>query len=332
MTTPTGLTKTGGPAAVSNPSQYDAMPPAGAAKSGGPVTVSGPNFTALIAQEEQNKFASELTGANRDAFVALNSLFTSYGLSTLAPKIFGYIQNGYSADTISLLLQQTAEYKTRFAGNELRAKQGLAVLSPADYLATEASYRQVMASAGLPPSFYDQPSDFASWIGGDVSPTEIQSRVQLATAATTAADPYLKQQLAAFYGVDDSHLTAYFLDQSKALPLLQKQEQAAQFGAEAARRGLLSDKDSMMDYVNQGFTQSQASQGFQQVAAELPNLQALAARFGTTFSQSEEESTVFGTNASSLDKKTGLASSERAMFSGNAGAAGNGLSAGYKAT
>jgi hypothetical protein len=47
-----------------------------------------------------------------------------------------------------------------------------------------------MASAGLPKSFYDSPSDYATWIGGDVSPTEIKSRVDLATAATTAADPY----------------------------------------------------------------------------------------------------------------------------------------------
>lgn len=277
-------------------------------------------------------FASELTGANRDAFVALNSLFTSYGLGTLAPKIFSYIQNGYSADTIALLLQDTSEYKTRFAGNEARKKAGLAVLSPADYLATEASYRQIMASAGLPPSFYDSPTDFANWIGGDVSPTEIKSRVDLATAATTAADPYLKQQMAAFYGVDDAHLTAYFLDQTKALPLLQKQEAAATVGAEAARRGLLSDQSRMMDYVNQGFSQSQASQGFQQVADELPNLQALAARFGTTFGQAEEESTVFGTNADSLNKKRGLASQERAMFGGNAGGAAAGLSAGYRAT
>jgi hypothetical protein len=277
-------------------------------------------------------FADQLTGANRDAFVALNSLFSSYGLATLAPKIFSYIQNGYSADTIALLLQDTAEYKTRFAGNELRKKQGLPVLNPADYLATEASYRQIMASAGLPKSFYDSPSDYATWIGGDVSPTEIKSRVDLATAATTAADPYLKQQMAAFYGVDDAHLTAYFLDQTKALPLLQKQEAAAQFGAEAARRGLLSDPTRMMDYVNQGFSQGQASQGFQQVADELPNLQALAERFGTTFGQTEEESTVFGTNANSLTKKKGLASQERAQFGGNAGSAAAGLSAGYKAT
>lgn len=292
---------------------------------GGATAVSG-------LQSQQDQFASELTGANRDAFLALNSLFTSYGLSTLAPKIFSYIQNGYSADTISLLLQETTEYKTRFAGNELRTKAGLAVLSPADYLATEASYRQIMSSAGLPASFYDSPSDYANWIGGDVSPTEIKSRVDIASADTASKDPYLKAQLAAFYGIDDAHLTAYFLDQSKALPILQRQEAAAQFGAEAARRGLLSNATQMESYVDQGFSQSQASQGFQQVAEELPNLQALAARFGTTFSQGEEEGTVFGTTASAVDKKKGLASQERAMFSGSSGAAGAGLSAGYRAT
>jgi hypothetical protein len=277
-------------------------------------------------------FEDQLSGANRDAFVALNTLFTGYGLATLAPKIFSYIQNGYSADTIALLLQDTAEYKQRFAGNELRKKQGLAVLNPADYLATEASYRQIMASAGLPKSFYDTPQDFTNWIGGDVSPTEIKSRVDLAVAATTQADKYTKQQLAAYYGVDDSHLTAYFLDQSRALPLLQKQEQAAQFGAEAARRGLLSDRASMEDYVSQGFTQSQAAQGFQQVAEELPNLQALAARYGTVFGQKEEEQSVFGTGASAVTKKRGLASQERAMFGGSSGGAAAGLSAGYRAT
>lgn len=295
----------------------------------GTVTVTAPPN---VPDPSIQKFTDALTGANRDAFVALNSLFTSFGLSTLAPKIFSYIQNGYSADTISLLLQESPEYKTRFAGNAARTKAGLAVLSPADYLATEASYRQVMASAGLPPSFYDTPSDFATWIGGDVSPTEIKSRVDLEAANVAAADPYKKQMLAAFYGVDDSHLVAYYLDQQRALPILQKQEAAAAFGAEAARRGLLTDRQRMEDYVAQGFSQSQAAQGFQQVAEELPNLQALAQRFGTTFGQTEEEGTVFGTTADAVDKKKGLASQERAMFSGASGAAGAGLSAGYRAT
>lgn len=287
---------------------------------------------AAFGNSDRASLADQLTGANRDAFIALNTLFSSYGLGSLASKIFSYIQNGYSADTISLLLQETPEFKARFAGNELRKKAGLPVLSPADYLATESSYRQIMASAGLPPSFYDQPADFANWIGGDVSPTEVKGRVDLAVAATTTADKYTRQQLAAYYGVDDAHLTAYFLDQTKALPLLQKQEAAAAFGGEAARRGLLSNRQAMEDYVSQGFTQSQASQGFQQVADELPNLQALAERFGTTFGQAEEESTVFGTNTNSLAKKRGLASQERALFGSRSGGAAAGLSGGYRQT
>lgn len=289
-----------------------------------PVAPKSPVHSASAALPSSN-FADELSGANRDAYIALNDLFTSYGLGTLAPKIFSYIQNGYSADTIALLLQETPEYKTRFAGNELRKKAGLAVLSPADYLSTEAAYRQVMASAGLPKGFYDSPTDFAKWIGSDVSPTEIKSRVDIAVQNTTNADPFVKQQLAAFYGIDESSLTSYFLDQSKSLPLLQKQEAAAQFGAEAARRGLLTDKQRMEDYVNQGFTQQQASQGFEQVAEELPNLQALASRWGVAFNQTEEEGSVFGISPQAVAKKKALASQERALFGGSNAASPGGL-------
>ena len=266
-----------------------------------------------------------LTGANRDAYDLLTNLFAGYGLGSLAPKIYDYIVNGYSADTISILLEQTPEYKQRFAGNELRTKAGLAVLSPQDYLNTEASYRQVMASAGLPASFYDSPSDFAQWIGNDVSPTEIQSRVQLATAATVNAPPEMKQALQAFYGIDESSITAYFLDQTRALPLLTKQAQAATFGAEALQRGLLADRGRMEDYVNEGLTQSTISSGFQKVAADLPNLQALAQRFGTTFSQAEDEGDVFGTNSQAAAKVKRLASQERGLFGGTSSASSGGL-------
>lgn len=277
-------------------------------------------------------FEDQLHGADRDAFLALNTLFKSYGLDTLAPKIFEYIKSGYSGDTIAILLQDTKEYKDRFAGNEARKKAGLPVLNPAEYLATESAYRQVMAAAGLPKGFYDQPSDFTKWIGTDVSPTEIKGRVDLAVASTSQANDYVKQQLAAFYGVDEAGIAAYFLDQNKALPLLEKQQKAAAFGAEAARRGLLSDRSRMEDYVTSGLSQSAASQGFQQVAEELPNLQALAARFGTTFNQFDEEQAVFGTSAASATKRRGLASQERALFAGSQGSTSGGLSQGYRAT
>lgn len=302
--------------ATTNPRMTGSQPPAKRTTATGVATGPGTTSTDL---------AGALTGESRDAFVALVDEFTKFGLGTLAPKIFTYIQNGYNADTIALLLQDTAEYKQRFAGNEQRRKNGLAVLNPGDYLATEAAYRQVMASAGLPKGFYDSPTDFSSWIGGDVSPTEIKSRVDLAVAATTMAAPDVKNQLAYFYGVDNAGLTAYFLDQSKALPLLQKQEQAAQFGAEAAKRGLATDRQRMEDYVTSGFTQSQASQGFQQVAMELPSLQAISDRWGVDFGQVDEEQAVFGTNATAANKRKGLASQERALFGGSSGATPGGL-------
>jgi|SRR5215216_2530516 len=76
----------------------------------------------------------KLSGAQRDAYLALKSLFDGYGLGTLATKILEFVQNGYSSDTISVLLQETTEYKQRFAGNEKRKAAGLPVLRPGDYL------------------------------------------------------------------------------------------------------------------------------------------------------------------------------------------------------
>src|SRR5690242_4086464 len=80
--------------------------------------------------EVTGQYDKLLTGSNRDAVMALETLFKSYGLESLAGKIYSYVKHGYSADTISILLQDTPEYKQRFKGNEARVKAGLPVLSP----------------------------------------------------------------------------------------------------------------------------------------------------------------------------------------------------------
>src|SRR5665647_935497 len=136
-----------------------------------------------------------LEGADRDAFVAITETLKAYGLETLAPAVLGFIQQGYSSDTVGVLLQQTDAYKTRFAANESRRQKNLPVLSPAEYLATERSYRQVMSAAGLPIGFYDNPSDFQAFLENDVSPVEVQDRVQSATDMVSKLDPATKSCL-----------------------------------------------------------------------------------------------------------------------------------------
>lgn len=285
--------------------------------------------------EASGQYEKLLTGANRDAFAALKALFNGYGLGSLAGKIYDYAKQGYGADTISLLLQDTKEYKQRFAANEMRTKKGLPVLSPAEYLSLEQSYRQIMQDSGLPKGFYDNPADFTNWISGDVSPTEVKGRVDLATGNLMQSSPQTIQALKDMYGVDQSYITAYFLDRNRALPLLQKQAQAAQFGGEALKRGLTTNTQDLEDFVTAGLSLGQVSAGFQAVAEALPNIQAIALRYGEKpFSQQELERDIVGGQATALGetRRKRLASQERALFSGFGGATAQGLSTSFQPT
>ncbi len=285
--------------------------------------------------EVSGQYEKLLTGENRDAYASLKSLFNQFGLGSLAPKIYEYAKQGYGADVISLMLQDTKEYRERFSANEVRAKNGMGVLTPAEYLQTEQAYRQILSSAGLPKGFYDSVTDFSRWIAGDVSPTEVKDRVDLAVANTMQANNSTVKALQQLYGVDNAHVVAYFLDSKQALPLLQKQAQAAQFGGEALKRGLQLNQGNLENFVTAGLSQSQVSQGFQTVAEALPNIQAIAARYGENpFSQGELERDIIGGQATSLGetRRKRLASQERALFSGYSGASPGGLSSGYQQT
>jgi hypothetical protein len=289
--------------------------------------------------EVSGQYDKLLSGANRDAFLSLKSLFGQFGLDSLAGKIYDYVKQGYGADTIGLLLQDTKEYKTRFAGNEARIKAGLPVLSPADYLSTESSYRQILSSAGLPKGFYDNPADFQNWIAGDVSPTEIKDRVDLATAATSQANPEYKNALFQMYGINEADLTAYFLDRKTAEPILKKQAAAGAIGAAAIRRGFAANTLDLESYATIGITADQAEQAYSQIADGFESMLGIAGRYGTNWSQREAEQEVFTPGAaasvgaeSAAEKGKRLKSQERAAFAGQQGSSVQGLNAGYSAT
>lgn len=236
------------------------------------------------------------------------------------------------------------EYKQRFSGNEMRRKAGLAVLAPAEYLAVEAAYRQILDGAGMPRGFYDSPDDFSKWIGADVSPTEVKSRTDLAVAATSQSNTNTRRALSLLYGVNEGDLAAYFLDRDRALPLLQKRAQAAQFGAEALKRNLLADRQNLEDYVTAGLSLERVSKGFQDIAETLAPLQSIAGRFGETFTQREAEKDLIEGGVSGFPteprfmaenptaKRKRLASYERGLFGGSRGSSSAGLSGGYRQT
>lgn len=265
-----------------------------------------------------------LAGTERDAFMAINALFKQYDLGGLAGKIFEFVKNGYSADTISILLQDSKEYKERFAGNEARKAAGLPVLSAGEYLATEAGYRQIMESAGLPRGFYDQHSDFNQWIAKNVSPSEIQSRVDLATQATVLSNANYRKALNQM-GISDSDLTSYFLDPDKALPYIQKAAATAAIGAQALAQGLSFDQRYAEQLATGGITADQAKEGYAAIGSELDTMKQLGGMYGEQWTQRESEEAMFEGTSAAVGKKKRLASQERGAFSGQAGAARGGL-------
>lgn len=263
------------------------------------------------------------SGEQRNAFAALTAIFTEYGLGTLAPKIAEFIRNGYSGDTIGLLLRETPEYKQRFAANESRRAKGLPVLSPAEYLATERSYRQIMQAAGLPPGFYDSDDDFRRFLENDVSPQEIQQRVTAASDFVNSAPEEAKAFYRQWYTTGD--MVAFALDPDRAAPLVGKAFAASRIGGSAQAHGLDVGRDYAERIANAGFDESQASQGFGMIQQTLDNDMKLAALSGESLTAGDLMDEIFMQDGSVTQKRRRLSEQEQARFGGASAVSGSTL-------
>jgi hypothetical protein len=265
--------------------------------------------------------------ANRDAAQILTDLFTQYGLGSLSGQIVNFIQQGYSADAISIMLQQTPEYKQRFSANEARLKKGLPALSPAEYIATERSYRQVMSAAGLPLGFYDQTSDFQKFLENDMSPTELKSRVDTASQAVRQAPSETLDYMKQWYNEGD--LIAFALDPNRAEPLVEQRIKAAEAAGVGKGQGVNLDQSTAELIGAQGQSFDQIRQGMGFVGSELQNTSKLSAIYGgDDVTQGDLVKEVFLDDAQAAKKRQGLASKERAAFGGSGGAGTSSLSSG----
>jgi len=337
---PAGATTAPTVAAAPVVSQPVAVPAAPAAPAAAPVA---PVANVTIPQ-----------GTDQNALQMLSSLFQGYGLTgDIAGGITGLLQGGLTSDTIQAILespnpsqalsgmnltpaQQSAagnlvsSWQARFSGNAARIKAGLTPLSPADYINTENSYKAVMQQAGLPAASMD-PAYLGQLIGRDVSPAETQQRVSAAMTALQSEDPQVIAQLQSQYGLSTGTIAMHLLDPNLASNVIQQEVTAAQIGAEAARQNVNiayggTGPMSAMSLAAQGITQSQAAQGFQNIATQINPLQSLAGRYAGYTSPETVGAALgaatFGTQgaAQAQQELERLKTQEVSAFSGSAGA------------
>ena len=259
--------------------------------------------------------APGMSQEQQSAWAYMQGLLDSVGLGSLAGTLQTLINNGMTdAASLQLELQNTNEWKVRFAGNEKLKAAGLPVLSVAEYLSVERSYAQIMKNYGLPTGFYDDPSDFAQMIGGSISARELEQRVGAWADLANREDPAIKEQLRSM-GIADGDLIAYMMDPARAQPLIQKTYQQALLGGAARREGL--DTSGVNRLVEAGITEREAMQGYGVIGDAMPDIKNLGDIYGEEVTQTDLEDEVFMNSGGKKRKR--LASRERARFSGTSG-------------
>jgi hypothetical protein len=274
-----------------------------------PVTPTTPVTPPETAEEKAIRLANEREDARdalaisrrrQDARSTINTVLATYGLEGLADFTYNEIivketVNINNPDAIIFALREQPTYKKRFAGNAARLKAGLAELDPASYIGLENQFRETLRSNGLPANFYDGNDDFQALIEGDVSPSELNERVQQGYRAVADADPEVKRQMQNLYGVDEGQLAAYFLDPQRTAPLLTRQARAAQISARGLEQGGIQLTSQLAeDLARRGITEAEAQRGF----GEVGRLGELTQQFAgeTAISQEGIVGAAFGTD------------------------------------
>ena len=287
-------------------------------------------------------FNTGMSGAQVDAIAAISSLLSSYGIGQLSDAITNAVRKGYTADTITLIMQDpnssdplAVAFQQRFPANKQRLLAGKPVLSPAEYLAAERSYAQVFQSYGL--GTMAKRDYFNKFIAGDVSAAEVSDRISLAVNRVQNADSFTKQALGQFYPMlNQGDIVAAMLDPQEGLPALQRKVQISEIGGASLAQSLTTSFNALTaktGFANVqggtmgaealatlGITKEQARQGYANVAEVVPRSEFLSAiSGGGDYTQLQAEQEQFQGLASAKRARQELTSKETSRFSGSSG-------------
>jgi hypothetical protein len=271
----------------------------------------------------------------QSAFDLLKLQFDEYGLGALVEPLRGLIQEGISPSEFAVRLRQTEPYKKRFAANAARISKGLRALSESDYINLEDDYQTIMRNYGLPASYYTKgelgrQEGFEKFIGGDVSPAELEERIVTAQKRVLDAAPEVATALKQFYpDIKNSEILAYTLDPEKGLADIKKKVTAAEIGGAALGAGLttsLIDAEYLRRY---GVTKETAQRGYEIIGGGLERGRQLASIYQQPdYTQAVAEEEVFNLpgQTESQQKRKKIIGLEKAEFGGQSGMTSRALS------
>ena len=287
----------------------------------------------------------------RTAGDAVRDMFRNLGMGdAFAESLKGIIDGFYTTNVkptdaeILSAVYSSEPYKQRFKANEVIRKRladgqgrpGDRMLTPAEYIDAENTYRTILADRDMPVGFYDSPDDFTNLISNSISASEFKSRVDTAYDALNFADESVVTALRDFYNMNTSDMAAYLLDPARALPVLEGRQAAAagaydmnsrtelqrMYGTASVagmgrRQGLMPGEDLAGEIYDAGKTKQQTETAFSQAAEDGPNVERLGKLYGEAmdFKDIVREDLNLAGGAGAGRKRRKFASKERAQFS-----------------
>jgi hypothetical protein len=177
-------------------------------------------------------------------------------------------------DAITTEIVNTKEFKTRYPAYQKLAEEGRA-MTVQQMQQYEQTAAQIFKANGIPGGFYDTPAELGQFMLNNVSTAELATRVKDAQQAMISSPQDVRDSLQRLYGVDQGHLTAFFLDPTKAEPIIAQKFTAAQIATQAGRAGVGTLSAVQAQHLAQlGVTDSTAQSGFQNLGMEQGLFQA----------------------------------------------------------
>jgi len=263
-----------------------------------------------------------------DAFIALKQALVDYlgeDGNDLADWMVTQWSNNVSEAQIAREIRSTDAYKKRFPGMEHLSsiKQGI---SESEYIAAEREYRSAISTLGSTYQDFYSTDYIGRLMTNDVNPSEATQRVAAAQAYINGNAPRsVVEALRNQYGMTDGDMVAYMLDPenlgSKIVSEFETRQARAGILGAGAESGYAIDSQSADAIAARGYTYGTAAGKLANAREVSYTLSQLAAIEGGTFTDKEALDSEFalegGVKAS--EKKKGLASKERARFSGSSG-------------
>lgn len=211
-----------------------------------------------------------------DVRAQVSQFLQSYGLpSTLMDFVTNAMVNGWGNDQIITELRQTPEYKAAFPEQDVRKGNGFDYMPESQILAYRDSAKNLAANyLGVKV----QNSDIAGLIGNNKSLSELEHDLQTETQVEqygAGVQQVFQQELG--YPLSDGRLWE-FMHPNIATPDLDRVYRDALMRGQPDSIGLGIRPQDEADRLNQaGIDPNKAFSGYQQIAAELPQAQRMAA-------------------------------------------------------